>query len=566
MRSTDGGTTWETLSDGLGSYVYDVRSIDVSPTNPDDVVLCACRLFKWDPDKARWEVFGFDADDAAFAPTDASRIYVCDYNCLYFSDDAGESWQVYPEAQRGHSVAVSHYDRDKLLVADLYTGVWRSDDGCETLSFASDGIAGIVFNDLVACDADMRVLVSCAYSFVMRSSDGGNAWRRSMTGYYSSYYPLCMGQDPSNLSRLFLADPYCYNFYESDDAGETWDYVSALPYAYYVNDIAVDYQNPERIYLAVTYDYAAAYRSVDGGLSWQELNLYLGGAYYYEEAYFVRIDSSDSTRIYVGTSQGLYLSQDDGESFGKVRNLGGFVPDLLRFDPWDSRTIYCGRNTTSDAGATALCVSSDGGGTWAPVDTPVTAVCAMAINPDDSDEFYIAGDHSLHHTIDAGEVWLPLAMDGFDCPVSTAVLVDFGEAGNTVYATGYGVYSLFDVGTPFISLSLSQTSYAAGDTFRLSCNVTSPGASREVDLVVWIELPGGANIYLPGMGTNRAAFYSGWLPGHLSLKDYTLLEARVGAGLPSGQYTVFAVLCEQGTDEQVSDVAVETFTIIAGIE
>jgi len=568
MRSTNGGITWEILSDGLAGRLNSVRNICISPSDSDDVLLCAANLFKWNAAESSWELFGFGADDAAYAPTDPSRIYVCDYDYVYFSDDGGESWEIYPAAQRGASIAVSHYDPDDILLADRSSGVWRSDDGCETLTFSSDGISLLSVHDLVACDTERQVLVCCGDYFTNRSLDGGAVWTLPMISE-NIVYPggFCIGQDPANPHVLYLADPYPYMFYESGDAGETWNYVGELPwYAYYVNGIAVDPKNSKRIYLAVDGYYSAAHRSVDGGVSWEALNIYPGGEWDYAEGRFVQIDPRDSTRVFVGTSEGLYLSENDGESFSKVRNLGGFVPDFLEFELLDLQTIYCGRNTTSGANRPALCVSCDGGGTWAPIDTPVTAVCAIAINPDDGAEFYIAGDSSLHHTIDSGEVWLPLVMDGFDCPVSTVILIDFDHAGNTIYATGYGVFSFFDVGAPFVSLSVSQPVYAAGDMFHLSCNITNPGASSNVDLIVWIELPGGTNVYLPGLGLNRVPFYSGWLPGRLSLKDYALLEAPVAAGLPLGDYTVFAVLYEQGTDEQLSNIAAETFTMVSAIE
>ncbi len=568
MRSTDGGITWELLTDGLGSKVSYAGNISVSPSDSDEVLLCADQLFKWNALEARWELFGFDAFDVAFVPTDPSRIYVCDYNYVYFSGDAGDSWQIYSAEQSGRSIAVSHYDPYDVIIADPYSGVWRSDNGCETLTFSSDGISGTYIDGLLACDSEKQALVCFGDDSVARSVDGGNSWTTTMTtdAYYE--YRLHIAKSPSDPRVMYASDSSYWTFSKSEDMGATWFLVSEMPYdLYWANDVAVDPREPRKVYLAgFSYYSEVTYRSSDGGASWEALNLYPGGSWDYAEAFFIRIDPRDSTRIFVGTSEGLYLSENDGESFSRVNNLGGFVPDFLEFDLLDSQTIYCGRNTTDEANSPALCLSSDGGGTWAPIDTPVTGVCAMAINPDDGDEFYIAGQRNLHHTIDAGEVWLPLAMDGFDCPVSTAILVDFDHAGNTIYATGYGVFSFFDVGTPFISLSVSQPVYAAGDMFHLSCNITNPGASSNVDLIVWIELPGGTVVYLPGLGLSRAPFYSGWLPRRLSLKDYTLLEAPVDAGLPSGDYTVFAALYEQGADEQLSNIAAETFTMVSGIE
>lgn len=560
MRSTDDGDTWETLAGGLGSDNYYAGNICISPTDSNEVLLCADRLYKWDSASLCWDLFGFNAYDAAFAPTDPSRIYVCDYYYVYYSDDAGQSWKVLASERQGYSIAVSYNDADDVLVASPYSGVWRSDDGFQTLDFSSNGIVGQYVTGILACDSEMQTLFSWSDDCIYRSSDGGNSWAPSVlsTSYYSYF---CLGSDPSNRSVLYYTDAYWGTVNRSENAGETWAEISLVPgYTYEVNDIVVDPSNPSRVYMATTGYDGIGYRSTDAGVNWAPFPIYFGSSDYVD-GWFVRVDPAASRRVFLGSAAGLFVSEDDCESFERMNSLSNYVPEFLEFDPTDPQIMYCGSTTPHGSQSAVLCVSKNGGETWAPMDVPVTSVCAIAINPDDGDEFYIAGAGSVHHTIDSGSVWAPLKMDGFDCPVTATLLVDFEETGNRIYATGAGAFSYLDIGAPFISLSLGQQAYSAGDTLTLTCDLTNPGAYASVDLIVTIELPDGTALYLPALGLNPTPFYSGGLPGRLSLTDYLLFETPVPSGV-SGAFTVSAVFFEQGTDRQLSNIATETFVVL----
>ncbi|MBN1593090.1 MAG: hypothetical protein JW941_07595 [Candidatus Coatesbacteria bacterium] len=564
MRTLDGGISWETCSDGLESLQCSVDNIDVSPTDPNDVILCAYRLFRWDDEASGWRKFGLDVYDAVFAPTNPSRIYACSYYSVYYTEDGGENWQINTDKGEGYSIAVSSFDEDRVLIAEPYVGVWGSDDGCETIHFSSDGIACRYVDRLAICETNVPILVAGGDDFICRSPDGGNLWAPSIDVRGLHDYRLRYAASPSDPGVLYAADGYNYLFYRSNDAGLTWSYVADLPYdMLWIIEVTVDPSNENRVYLV---GYRSIYRSDNGGASWEVLVVfsdgYSGGGY----SYFLSVDPNDSARMYAGTSVGLYMSEDDGDSFDVIFDLGNAVPDFVEFDPLDPDTIYCGENYASGTNTRPLNVSHDLGQTWTPVNTTVNSVSAMAINPSDSNEFYIAGERAVYHTIDAGEVWLPLAMDGFDCPVTTSLLVDFDPSGNDVFATGYGVFSYLDTGTPFISLSLSSPGYAPGDTLRLSCDMTNPVAPHDVDLAVWVEMPNGAQIYIPSLWTDYSPYYSGLIPGRIAIKDHLLLEAGIDPGLPLGEYTVFAVMYERGTDEQISNVATAAFSVLAGIE
>ena len=111
--------------------------------------------------------------------------------------------------------------------------------------------------------------------------------------------------------------------------------------------------------------------------------------------------------ILIGTEEGLFVSRDNGESFGPLPLNGG--PHRIKaiaFDPRSAETIYIG---TSEA----FFRTADGGRSWEqrggglPM---VSAVNGIAINLLNPDELYV-GDYlrgGFYHSRDRGKNWEPL--------------------------------------------------------------------------------------------------------------------------------------------------------------
>jgi hypothetical protein len=301
-------------------------------------------------------------------------------------------------------------------------------------------------------------------------------------------------------------------------------------------------------------DDTVIFRMTDGGITWDSLSV-CGSSGPLPSTDFVAIDPSAPRRIFVcSSSDGLFRSTDGGESFEKsgVRTL----PTFVYFDPGNPATVYAG-----DSGGGGLYRSLTSGDSWQKLITPVDSIYGMAVNPADSNDFYISGYKGVHHTRDGGRTWISLSTQGLQCPSTTAIVVDFGEAGNTVHAAGAAVFSYFEPLTPIVGLCTSDTEYRVGDTIHLGLDLANPGSGTFADLAVAVGLPNGTLVYLPSLWTSYSPFYSGWIPGQFSLSDYTLLEAPVDAGLPSGIYCAYAALLEQGTMTYLSNLATCQFRI-----
>jgi hypothetical protein len=251
----------------------------------------------------------------------------------------------------------------------------------------------------------------------------------------------------------------------------------------------------------------------------------------------------------------LYRSTDGGESFEEISAVQT-EPTFVYFDPGNPAIVYAG-----DSGGGGLYRSLDSGDSWRKLVTPVEWIYDMAVNPSDSNDFYISGYKGVHHTRDGGETWTSLSTEGLQCANTTAIVVDFGEAGNTIHAAGAAVFSYFEPLTPFLTIASSSTRYHVGDTIHLGLDLSNPGDGIFADLGVAVGLPNGTLMYLPSLWTSYSPYYSGWIPGQFSLNDYTLLNAPVDVGLPSGIYCAYAALFEQGTMTYISNLATCQFRI-----
>lgn len=221
--------------------------------------------------------------------------------------------------------------------------------------------------------------------------------------------------------------------YKSTDAGKSWTHLG-LRDGQQIGQIAIDPQNPDRVFAAVTgHPYGpnkerGLYRSTDGGKSFQNV-LFIDE---FTGASEVQIDPSHPNVIFAGmwerqegawengawsgTHGGLFKSTDGGDHWNKV--TGGGLPDNIvqvnvTISPADSNRIYIEAATERGVG---LYRSEDGGATWvhAPEDDtrpearigggdlPVPKADAK-----DPNTLYVASVVTWRST-DAGKTWFGL--------------------------------------------------------------------------------------------------------------------------------------------------------------
>lgn len=306
-KSMDGGETWDEQSKGLGF--------------PEDLALAIDAVWHVRP--------GHESQPGVvYAGTAPAG--------LFRSDDWGASWKSVESINR-------HENRK----------YWRAVAGGPI-----EGGPPVQSIEIDPCDADhMYVAISGAYV----TTDGGESWRlfshRAVSG--SPQAKMFISQIASNVPpgidpaaahdmhrlRIDPKDPdrlwtqAHLGVFRSDDAGRSWEDVTAGLPSFHGFPIAVTRREPDRVFVVplvtgsgnfrTTGGQFAVYRTDDAGATWTRLTEGLPGPNDYQSAYREAMDTDglDPEGVYVGTSNGqIYASSDGGDHW---QRLPGTLPPVL---------------------------------------------------------------------------------------------------------------------------------------------------------------------------------------------------------------------------------------------
>ncbi len=295
QRSSDGGTTWETVGN---KFAYDGDAgthmwYDGTP-HPWEFK----RVWHLEPSLTDPDTVYAGVEDAA----------------LFRSTDAGQTWQELPGLRRHgtgsawqpgagglclHSILIDPANTNRMYIAISAAGAFRTDDGAETWRPINQGLHSLYIPDPTAevghCVHHIAmhgsrpdVLFMQKHWDVMRSDNGGELWRE-----VSGNLPTDFG---------FVIDVHAHE-----------------PETVYVVPIKSDAEHfPPDGSLRV-------YRSRTGGNEWEPLTKGLPQKDCYVNVLrdAMSVDSLDSCGIYFGTTGGqVYASADAGDSWMPiVQNL-----------------------------------------------------------------------------------------------------------------------------------------------------------------------------------------------------------------------------------------------------
>jgi photosystem II stability/assembly factor-like uncharacterized protein len=211
------------------------------------------------------------------------------------------------------------------------------------------------------------------------SLDGGETWQRRDSGLAETDVYSLEAAEIDGRVRLFCGTEPARLFF-SDDLGETWAEMPELrsvptvdswsfpgpPHVAHAKHITFDPRDPQTMYVSI--EVGGLLRSRDGGKTFEDV------PGMYEDVHRLVINPADPRRMYVPGGNGLYLSQDEGQSWQHVltreHEVGGY-PDQLVLHPQDPDLMFIAAaqdspgawRTTRFAGA-RISRSHDGGRTW----------------------------------------------------------------------------------------------------------------------------------------------------------------------------------------------------------
>ncbi len=436
LRSTDGGTTWETtglnFSKNLGKIIYSLR-ID---------------------------------------PTDNSILFAATTDGIYKSTDGGTSWNLKTSNVWGN-IEFKPGDHNIMYASsNPYHGSYinRSTDNGNTWSYSSIDTGGYRSEIAVSANDPTVVYFLAANSAggvdgIYKSTNSGVSFTKvnsanpsGMLGYYTDgsggssgqgWYDLCVAADPSNVNTVFIGG---ITTWKSTDGGVTFKAINnwTSSAAYNKSHIAVvhadkhvlAYQNSSTLFEGCD---GGIYKTTNGGTSYTDLTngmvisqiyrisvsqtsasevlngLQDNGSKLYNAGFWSDvtggdgteciIDYSNSNYMYAAYVQGtIYRSTNGGsdnfpttisvnipagQPAGKSPTGAWVTPYII--DPNNTSTLY--------AGYDKVWKTTDRGNTWTSISqqlSPTVKLRSLAIAPSNSSDLYTADQSNMWKTTDGG--------------------------------------------------------------------------------------------------------------------------------------------------------------------
>jgi photosystem II stability/assembly factor-like uncharacterized protein len=238
------------------------------------------------------------------------------------------------------SIAVDSATRT-VYIASLGGGILKSKDGGQTFAAANQGLDSLVVASLAMAQNDPNLIYAGTGAGIYKTTNGGANW--TATG--SDLLPLSLIIDPTDANILYAG--FNGDLQKTTDGGDTWMSSANGIDNPLVFSLAIDPNNTSVLYAGTAG--TGAFKSVDGGTTWNPLNVDT-------TVWSLYVDPTNSNVIYAGSNgNGVYKSTNAGASF--VRSGSPAVGVVLALAKSGKR-LYAGTATQG------VSVSRDDGVTW----------------------------------------------------------------------------------------------------------------------------------------------------------------------------------------------------------
>ncbi len=335
-KTTDGGTTWTPLTDGLPNLASGALAFD--PTDPNVIY------------------YG------------TGELHYCGWSCftgdgLYKSTDAGATWtKIATRSEVGDNIDqiwIRPDDPNVIFVASN-RGLARSTDGGATWSWV------ITDNDVTSLAVrsdDYDHMFAGVYSEgVYESTDGGTTWSVVTDLPTSGIRRIEMAISPSNPDIMYVSFANTVGglegLYKTTDGGATWTELTGTPdYLYpqggYDHAIIVHPTHPDTVFAGGVFPYDASHygivRTFDGGLTWTDVTDRGSAGRVHPDIHFFAWGADGA--LYVASDGGIWRTYDYGNSWENLNDgLGAIQFYTLDVHPTDTGLVAGGTQDNGTAG------------------------------------------------------------------------------------------------------------------------------------------------------------------------------------------------------------------------
>lgn len=260
----------------------------------------------------------------------------------------------------------------------------------------SKGIIGTVLH--------LSVLASLLLSQVVHGS-GGDVYtdKKGMTAWTvigpEGGDVRSVAIDPNNKDRLYIST-LDGQIHTSADAGRTWRLLVNLEQPQLtIDDLFVDRRDSNVIYASGHRHKGAGgfFKSKDGGKTWREAKELKN-----EAIHAMTQAESDPNYLFVGSTNGVFVSSDSGDSWEKISSESMPINvNSLAIDPRSTGTIYAGTWWRAYK-------STDNGKNWRLIKDGMiddSDVFAISINERDRNHIVASACSGIYESLNGGEKW-----------------------------------------------------------------------------------------------------------------------------------------------------------------
>jgi len=370
-KSTDGGTTWANLNDGLlGANSDSIKGLAIAPYDPDVLFIGALKgVFRSLDGGATWEDIssglGYEHTAGAELNTAGTRLYIPTLGGGVYGGavDPINSSVTWDEASR--LIATIHHVQvsvDPSSSSTLYAsafpgGIFKSENGGSTWVECNFGIPSFFVHDpasqgyysLAVCPSNPDLLFLGMYRVgLFKSTDGGGIWQPAHGANLEMFHRPISGMivDPSDVERVYVATSS--GFYVTTDGGASWlvacDGLDCLD----VRTIAV---GSDGMLYAGTKGYEVYTSDTQSGIFWSQLTPFSNFGQDWpvwdiplSQRATILLSPTDPDSIYLGSfPTGFFQSHDGGLTWREsTAGLGQEGIFALTFDPDDEQIIFAG--------------------------------------------------------------------------------------------------------------------------------------------------------------------------------------------------------------------------------
>jgi len=392
-KSTNSGVSWAELtalsgnvSSSINNYMRNQGSYDnaiiVSPSDDKVVIAGGVGYVKTTDGGTTFSIIptsgGMHVDCHDIRYDSGGTLFFANDGGFYSSTDNGASVtsrNTNLVTRQFYTLTTDAANRNRMFGGQQDNGTSRRPDAGGTswdVAYGGDGFAC-----QVNADAPGLTMMSWQYGNILRTQFAGASASSLIAGYRN---PLWPSNETPPFGTVMLADPSTANtlytvttrLWKSTAFGDGW---APLPItttdgstwlAYNISTLAVAPSNSQIIMVA---KYDKVFRSTNGGTSWVQV---ITGLPSYRNINSIAIDPTNPAIAYVAlagtTLPSVYYTTSSGASWTqRATGLPAFSAQVIRIDPTDTTTLYCG----TDVGVYR---STDSGANWSLFGTGMPAV------------------------------------------------------------------------------------------------------------------------------------------------------------------------------------------------